>query len=246
MKHILFKLRGDVPGYIQVIGSYMNYYYGRIADEYYDMRIELKNLNAIVIPESIAKGFVFADIYLDYVSIRTNSSLMDEVPELAQSSETDAEKVKYTLTADDKLLGVEFNKLVMNKVIADRFSERYKELMVDASDLEKDTWEQQKREALEYQQDNTYPTPVIDILSAGRGIDKATYINKIITNVNGYNTKLANLLLEQQLLEDRVKACVTIADCHRLKHEKFGVGLSRQQKEDEGIETSPLTLKMDF
>jgi hypothetical protein len=118
--------------------------------------------------------------------------------------------------------------------------------MVDASKLEKDTWEEQKREALGYQSDNTYPTPVIDILSQGRNIDKSTFIQKIIDNVNTYNIKLANLLLEQQLLEQRVKDCVTLADCHRLKHEKFGVAMSKQQKEDENVESTPLTLKMDF
>ena len=57
---------------------------------------------------------------------------------------------------------------------------------------------------------------------------------------------MATLLLEQQLLEVRVNQCENIPDCHRLKHEKFGIALSKQQKEDEGIETTPLTLKMDF
>jgi hypothetical protein len=246
MKHILFKMRGEVPGYIRVIGSYMNYYYGRIEDVYDDMRLQLNELNAVVIPEGVGNGYIFADIYLDYVSVRTNSSMMDEIPVLAQSSETEEEKVRYTLTEDDRSAGVEFNKAVLLKVIADRFSERHKDLMVDASKLEKDTWEEQKREALGYQSDNTYPTPVIDILSQGRNIDKSTFIQKIIDNVNTYNTKLANLLLEQQLLEQRVKDCVTLADCHRLKHEKFGVAMSKQQKEDENVESTPLTLKMDF
>ena len=246
MKHILFKLRGDVPGYINVVGSYMNYIYGRIEDIYVDMRLELNNLNAIVIPEEVATGYVFADIYKEYVSIRTNSHIMDEIPQLAESSETDDEKVKYYLTDEDRAKGVEFNKIVFLKVIADRFTERHKDLMVDASKLEKDTWEEQKREAFGYQADNTYPTPVIDILSEGRGIEKSVLIDKIITNVTAYNVKMANLLLEQQLLETRVKACQTIADCHRLRHEKFGVAMSKQQREDEDIPTTPLTLKIDF
>src|SRR6056300_1237093 len=102
MKHILFKMRGEVPGYIRVIGSYMNYYYGRIDDIYDDMRLELDKLNASVITDEEGKGFIFADIYKDYISIRTNSSLMDEVPVLAESSETEEEKVKYTLTQEDR------------------------------------------------------------------------------------------------------------------------------------------------
>lgn len=246
MTHIIFKLQPNIPGYIQVIGMYLNYQYGRIADEYNDMRVELNRMGAIIIPEEVAKGFVFADIYKDYISVRTNSHIMDEIPQLAESGETDEQKVKHYLTDDDKTAGVAFNKVVMKKVVADRFSERYKELMVDASTLEKDTWEEQKREAFGWMADEDYQTPIIDILCAGRNIDKATFVQKVITNVTLYNTKLANLLLEQQLLEERIKSCQTIADCHRLMHEKFGVAMSKQQREDENISTTPLTLKIDF
>jgi hypothetical protein len=246
MTHILFKVQGNIPGYIQVIGMYLNYNYARIADEYNDMRVELNKLGATVIPEEVAKGFVFSDIYKDYISVRTNSHIMDEIPQLAESGEQETEKIKYFLSEEDKLSAVLFNKAVMKKVVADRFSERYKELMVDASILEKDTWEEQKREAFGWTADEDYQTPIIDILCTGRNIDKSTFVQKIINNVTAYNTKLANLLLEQQLLEERIKSCVTIADCHRLKHEKFGIALSKQQREDENIETTPLTLRMDF
>lgn len=246
MTHIFFKSNGEVPGYIQVIGMYLNYNYGRIADEYNDMRVELNKLGATVISEEVAKGFIFANIYKDYISVRTNSHIMDEIPQFAESSETETEKVKYFLTDEDRSAGVAFNKMAMKKVVADRFSERYKELMLDASTLEKDTWEEQKREAFGWTADEDYQTPIIDVLSTGRGIDKSTFVQKIITNVTTYNVKLANLLLEQQLLEERIKACETIADCHRLKHEKFGIALSKQQREDENIPTTPLTLKMDF
>ena len=115
MTHILFKLQGDIPGYIQVVGMYLNYNYGRIADEYNDMRVELNKLGATIIPENVAKGFVFADIYKDYISVRTNSNIMDEIPQLAESSEIDAEKVKHFLSDDDKLAGVLFNKAAMKK-----------------------------------------------------------------------------------------------------------------------------------
>lgn len=246
MTHIIFKIQGNIPGYVQIVGMYLNYYYGRIADEYNDMRIELNKLGASVITEDVAKGFVFADIYKEYISVRTNSNIMDEIPQLAQSSESEEVKVKYFLTDEDREAGVKFNKVVMRKVVADRFSERYKELMVDASILEKDTWEEQKREAFGWIADNDYQTPIIDILSTGRNIDKSVFVQKVIDNVTTYNTKLANLLLEQQLMEERIKSCVTIADCHRLKHEKFGVALSKQQREDENISTTPLTLKIDF
>ena len=89
MTHIIFKLQGNVPGYVQIIGMYLNYNYGRIADEYNDMRVELNRLGASVIPAEVAKGFVFADIYKDYISVRTNSHIMDEIPQLAEFGEID-------------------------------------------------------------------------------------------------------------------------------------------------------------
>lgn len=246
MIHILYKFGFEVPGYVIRLSSYMNYYIGRIPSEYNDNRVELKKMNAVVIPEDIAPGFKFADIYKDYLSIRTVSSIMDEFPQFANSGELDTEKVRYYLTDEDRELSVKFNKFVMLKVIADRFSERMKNLMVEASDLEVATWEEQKREALLYQSDNTASTPLIDILAAGRGIDKSVLVTKILNNVEAYKIKLANLLVEQQQIEARVKACETIADCHRLRHEKFGMSVSYQQQIDENIETSPLTLTMDF
>lgn len=246
MKHILYKSGVEIPGYIVKLSSYLNYYIGRIPDEYDDQRVELKKMNAIVVPEDIAHGFKFADIYKDYLSIRLNSHILNEFPEFANSGETEAEKVKYFLTDEDRDVAVKYNKFVMLKVIADRFSERMKNLIVDASDLEMATWEEQKREALLYQSDNTAATPLIDILATGRGITREELVTKILTNVEAYKIKLANLLVEQQQLEQRVKACQTIADCHRLRHEKFGVSMSYQQQLDENVETSPLTLAMDF
>lgn len=244
MIHILFK-PVNTPGYIKVIGTYLNYSVGRIPDEYCDNRVELHKIDAIVIPENIAPGYKFADIYKDYLSVKKNTTIWDDFS-LLSSDEDATEKIRYMLTEEDKMLGVEFNKLVMRKIIADRFTERLKELMLDASLLEKATWEEQKREALLYQSDNTANTPLLDVLAIGRGITKEELVSKILTNVANYNAALANLLVEQQQLEQRVKACVTIADCHRLRHEKFGFSVSHQQQLDENIPTTPLTLQMDF
>lgn len=244
MIHILFKPQ-NTPGYINIIGTYLNYAVGRIPDEYCDNRVELHKMDAIVIPEEIASGYKFADIYKDHLSVKRGTTIWDDFS-LLLSDEDSSQKVRYMLTEDDRMLGVAFNKLVMKKIIADRFTERLKELMLDASLLEKATWEEQKREALLYQSDNTISTPLIDILAEGKGITRDELANKIITNVNSYNNTLANLLVEQQQLEQRVKECVTIADCHRLRHEKFGFSVSHQQQLDENIPTTPLTLQMDF
>ena len=54
MIHILFKPQ-NTPGYIKVIGTYLNYAVGRIPDEYCDNRVELHKIDAIVIPENDVK-----------------------------------------------------------------------------------------------------------------------------------------------------------------------------------------------
>ena len=47
---------------------------------------------------------------------------------------------------------------------------------------------------------------------------------KVVSKVDTYLERLAGLLKEQQILEDKVSSCKTLPDCHRLRHEKFGVG----------------------
>jgi hypothetical protein len=94
MKHILYKTGVDAPGYVIKLSTYLNYYIGRIPDEYDDQRVELKKMNAVIIPEDIAPGFKFADLYKDYLSIRTVSHILDEFPQFANSGELDTEKDK--------------------------------------------------------------------------------------------------------------------------------------------------------
>lgn len=245
MVHVLFKQGVPVPGYIKVMENYLGYNIGRIEDIYYDTRVDFLKLEAIIIPEDIVPGYKFANIYKDYIKMRQNSAIIDDFPFL-QSSENPDDKVSYTLTDDDKALGVTFNKFVMNKFIEDRFTQKLRELTVNASELESATWRQQVKEAENYLADDSYSTPLIDALIEGTSYTKAEYANKIKTRETNYFAKLANMLKSQRAIERRVKECSSIADCHRLRHEKFGFSVSWQQQTDESIETTPLTSKPDF
>ena len=125
MIHILFK-PVNTPGYIKVIGTYLNYSVGRIPDEYCDNRVELHKIDAIVIPENIAPGYKFADIYGDYVSVKKNTQLAEDFS-LLQSDEDSTTKVRYFLTEEDRLKYAEelmlfenmiyFDILFMNKTV---------------------------------------------------------------------------------------------------------------------------------
>ena len=245
MVHILFKMGEPVPGYIKVMETYLGYNIGRIYDEYYDTRVDFLKLNAIVIDEDLAPGYKFADIYKDYVSMRQTSNIIEDFP-LLQSAEPENLKVKYYLTDEDKALGVAFNKFVMRKFVEDRFTQKLRELQVNASELETATWRQQTKEAEKYLADNTASTPIIDALIEGTDYTREEYANKIIARESAYFEKLAGMLKSQRAIERRIKECETIADCHRLRHEKFGFSVSYQQQQDEEIETTPLTSQPDF
>jgi hypothetical protein len=69
---------------------------------------------------------------------------------------------------------------------------------------------------------------------------------KVISKSDAYFTKLTGLLKEQQILGDIVDSCKTIADCHRVKHERFGVGMTALQQTEESISSSPATTKITF
>ena len=245
MKHIVFKPNNNVPGYVKIMGTYLGYHIGRIEDEYYDSRVDFIHLDAVVISEDIAPGYKFADIYKDYVSMRLNATIIEDFPFL-QSDEHPDTKVKYYLTDQDRELGVAFNKFILNKIVEDRFTQRLRELQVNASALEEATWNQQIKEAEGYLANSEYNTPIIDKLIEDTQYTKNEYANKILTRQNEYYIKLAEMLKEQRGIERKIKLCNTIADCHRLRHEKFGFTVSYQQQNDENIETTPLTLKMDF
>ena len=245
MKHIIFKPNNNVPGYIKIMGTYLGYHIGRIEEEYYDSRVDFVNLDAVVISEDIAPGYKFADIYKDYVSMRQNATVIEDFPWL-QSDEDPDLKVRYTLTDADKALGVEYNKFILRKIVEDRFTQRLRELQVNASELEEATWTQQVKEAEGYLANNNYSTTVLDRLIEDTEYTKAEYANKVLQRQAEYFVKLAQMLKEQRGIERKIKLCETIADCHRLRHEKFGFSVSYQQQVDENISNTPLTLKMDF
>jgi len=259
--YILFKQTNiDHASYIKVLGIYMGYCIGKIEEEYNDNRVDLKSVNAVVLTEDQHKGWVFANCYSGVLKIKAGTGVFDEFSLMA-SWEPDGDKTVYNMTADDVIAGVNFNKIVMKKIIEDRFNERFKDLQFNSSELEKATWEEQRREAIAYQADNSASTPVLSILAPARsgssgGMSSGSYFSgsltvsqlatKVVSKVDTYLERLAGLLKEQQILEDKVSSCKTLPDCHRLRHEKFGVGMCQTQQLEESISETPLTLKIDF
>ena len=142
-----------------------------------------------------------------------------------------------------------FHEAILNKIVEDRFTEKFRELQLNASELEKASWSAQEAEARatsRWWKCIPGATPVLDILADVRGISVGDMAEKVLSNVESRNIKVATLLAEEQKLKEEIKKCQTLADYHWLRHLKFGVSLSAAQAKDRGIEKSPATLKIIF
>ena len=228
--YILFKTNSS-PGWVSQINTFLNYTLGYIPVEYNDLRVNLEPLHASQVSEEVAAGWMFTG-YGSQIKIKKGSQLGDML--WMQSSEPEELKQIYEFTAEDKAKGLVFMKAVMKKWIEDRFDQRFGELYMEASNVEKATWDLQKAEALAYTNDSDAVTPTLDILSATRKISKANLVTKIINNVNSYNDAVINLLKEQQTIEDKVKACATRTEAHIIMYTDFGRSISSRQVRDLG------------
>ena len=247
--YIIYRPSEQVGGYVEKLGSYMNYFAGRIDELYIDNRIEISKINATVVDKDVGCGWLFADAYSGRVSIKGETPAAKQMENVVGELEL-GEKVKYELTEEDKENGVLFNKVVLNKIVEDRFTEKFRELQLNASELEKASWSAQEAEAWATRRarGQRIPgmTPVLDILAKVRGVSVGDMAEKVLSNVESRNVKVATMLAEEQKLKEEIKKCQTLADYHRLRHLKFGVSLTGQQAEDEGVEESPATLKITF
>jgi len=246
--YIIYRPSEQVGGYVEKLGSYMNYFAGRIDELYIDNRIEISKINATVVDKEVGRAWLFADAYSGRVSIKGETPAAKQMESVVGKLEM-GEKVKYKLTEENKRNGALFNKAVLNKIVEDRFTEKFRELQLNASELEKASWGAQEAEARatsRWWKCIPGTSPVLDILADVRGISVGDMAEKVLSKVESRNIKVATLLAEEQKLKEEIKKCKTLADYHWLRHLKFGVSLSGAQAKDRGIEESPATLKITF
>jgi hypothetical protein len=245
--YLIYKNSLQADGYVEVIGSYLGYNVAKIQKAYIDNRINISKLNPIVIRKELALVWRFADIYDGKVTVKLNTNVAQQLQDkFSEKQLIDLEekgKIKYELSEKEIQLALEFNKLVLSKIIEDRFSEKFLELGCHSSDLEKASWPSQQYEAA--LPDNE-KKPVLEILACNKGITLEEMVEKVKTKISEDNLSVANLLAEEQKLKSEVKSCENIAQCHRLRHLKFGVSMSMKQMEHENVEISPATIKIIF
>lgn len=235
--YFISKIGDIVPqGPVQEYGSWSNFLILYVDPEH-ERYIDLSSFKAVVVDENTAKSWKFANVIKDYVKVRKNTPNYEQI--FAESNESDNEKVEYYLTDEDKANTVNFLKTIMKIILHDHYDLEFEKLRKKSSFLEMSTWEQQKTEANAYLLDSSAETPVISILAESRGISVADFVQLVNNNVLEYNTSMAELLAKQQVVSNEIKSCVTVKDCTRLMHNRFGYSMQLSQKEEEGIDTEP-------
>ena len=73
-----------------------------------------------------------------------------------------------------------------------------------ATQLERDTWTVQEREAREWLTDNNATVPFITILASTRGVELAELVDRIMLKADAYSQLLAQSLGEKHKAEDNV------------------------------------------
>jgi len=245
--YFVYKNTFQVDGYVEIVGDYLGYNIAKIQKIYIDNRVHISKLKPLVIRKELALAWSFADSYDNKLSIKLNTNIAGQMfDKLSQDQLSNLEskgKVKYELSESETRLGIEFHKLIFFKIIEDRFSEKFLELGCHSSDLEKASWPSQQYEAALPKDEKK---PVLEILARNKGVTLEEMVEKVKTKISEYNLSVANLLAQEQKLKSEVKSCKTLADCHRLRHLKFGISMSVKQMQDENIEISPATLKITF
>ena len=235
--YLLFKSVNErTLGPVQKIGYWMDFMVGFVPDTHVDV-IPYEHLKPRVLEsEAVAKGWMFMDGYRGYISVRDGTQ-QNEVLQVLASEEATGEKAKYTLTQDDIDATVTFMKHVMRYRLDEVYDKRIIQQRMNVSDLEYDSWTQQRAEANAYIADNTASVPLLTQLATARGISVADMAQKVLDAVVAYNTQVEALLAAKQAIETEVKACASIADCCRLMHNRFHVQMSLAQMTDEGVTT---------
>lgn len=231
--YLLFKSVNQAQlGIVQKIGGFMEYTVGYLPDTHVDI-VDYRHLNARVIPENVAWAWMFFGAARPMVSVRSGTPQNRRLS-VIRSDEPTGEKVKYELTADDvkdtTALMQEYMRLVLDEV----YDKRLIQLNVGVSDLELNSWTQQKSEASAYVAGETN-LPLLQALATARGITLSAMVDKVNAAVASYNTTITALLANKQAIETDIKACQNIQDCNRLMHMKFGVEMPVLQKTAESI-----------
>lgn len=90
-------------------------------------------------------------------------------------------------------------------------------LIANYPDTELLTFDKQETEARAWLSDNTVSTPLIDMLAAGRQMDKAELVDRIIAKADAFTLAAGYLTGQRQHYEDMLGAAGTLEDIESIK-----------------------------
>jgi hypothetical protein len=91
------------------------------------------------------------------------------------------------------------------------FKQRSKEIAGDYSDFERESWNQQRTEAIAYTVDNTTPTPLLSFISAARGVSVSIFVSLVLENTQTYESLYGALLGTYQKNKEILRS-ISLAD----------------------------------
>ena len=97
-----------------------------------------------------------------------------------------------------------------------------KKLTASYPEIEVITWDEQVLEAKAYQADSSVTTTLLDGLCAGRGIEKADLVQKILAKAEAFQAYSGRVIGQRQSLEDRLESAEGVNEVLNITVE-FGV-----------------------
>jgi antitoxin component HigA of HigAB toxin-antitoxin module len=240
--YILFKGVSDKELFgIRRIGTYHEYVVGFIDDSLAE-KIKIDHLHFTVLTEEVALCYKFATLQRNYLKVRYDDvSAKFDFNQLYESMELDPtndQKYRYYLTEQDELNTVSFIKSYMRLILDDVYDNKMKNNLLSVSNLEFNSWEQQRKEAEAYNLDNSVEVPLIQSLANSRGITIQEMVEKILSAVQNYYNNLSILLAKKQQIESEIKNCNTILQCQILLFNRFDYTMVPSRKEEAGIDVN--------
>lgn len=157
--------------------------------------------------------------YGDELTIRNELQLSDEesLPsDVLQISEREWEDARFMAHVEDGkiVLGPELAELKAAKLaeINATYQQAIATLTPTYPDDERLTFDKQEAEARAWLADNSTPMPFIDALAAGRQMNKAELVNRIITKADAFAIASGLLTGQRQRYEDLLDAAETADD----------------------------------
>lgn len=142
-------------------------------------------------------------------------------------------KTKTAWTAEEESYIMNYDKAWMTGKIAVFALSAYTRLDVDRGPVDKETWDLQHRQALDYNTNGSAGT-LISELAKAKGVTVANLAQSIIRNNETYQKQVAKVLGLATRLRKELKACGTVDQCQQFAQKYLELDFGKQ-----GIEPTP-------